>query len=328
MRPDLAMTSALLTGLLSVGSLAACRANADAQGDDATGTTGPAEDSAASDDADDGGNASVGWTDAGGSSTTDDGGNDGGGNDDGGNTTSEITHVGTVETYDPDGQGVTVPVPPGTMAGDLMVLFMHRTDDDLPLAFGGWTRVAECYKRDNGYDCSTEADCTVWATPEICETFGGNDGAAGHDLAQAVFVRPASASEPADYSFDLNADSSGHPGWAILTTLRGADSTDPVRAWSHEGCDGDPNSVFPSVLGEAGDMVLLSQSFDDAIGQDAFLPPTGTQSFGYVSDSDEAGFLFGGLLTAAGDTGPMETLGDGGPPCKDALISLTIAPAP
>jgi len=108
--------------------------------------------------------------------------------------------------------------------------------------------------------------------------------------------------------------------------LRNADTSDPVRDWSFKGCDGEADSLFPSVYGETGDMVLLSQSFDDAIAKAKFGPPSGTNSFGYVSNSDEAGFLFGGILDATGETGPMRTQGDGGPNCKDALVSLTIKP--
>jgi hypothetical protein len=73
-------------------------------------------------------------------------------------------------------------------------------------------------------------------------------------------------------------------------------------------------------------MLLLSQSFDDAIAQDKFGAPPGTTSFGYVSQSDEAGFLFGGLIETTGETGVLRTEGDGGPNCKDALVSLTVRP--
>ena len=97
-----------------------------------------------------------------------------------------------------------------------------------------------------------------------------------------------------------------------------------MRDWANEGCDGDEDSLFPSVHGEAGDLLLLSQSYDDAIAQAKFGAPSGTESFGYVSDSDEAGFLFGGTLASSGDTGVMRTQGDGGSSCKDALVSLTI----
>ena len=61
-----------------------------------------------------------------------------------------ITHQGTEVKWDKDGAGVTVKVPPKTRAGDLMILAIHRTDYYLPLKVSGWTRVAECYKSDNG----------------------------------------------------------------------------------------------------------------------------------------------------------------------------------
>ncbi len=238
---------------------------------------------------------------------------------------SEILHIGTTEVWDSNGQDLRIDRPAGSATGDLLVLVLHRTDDDLPLYVDGWTRVAECYKRDNGYECSTEADCTRWHNDDFCAYFG-DEGRGGHDLAQSVFVRAVGSGEPSSYTFDLNVDSSGHPGWAILTALRGAATVDPVRDWSFRGCDRDPDSVFPSVFGEAGDMVLLSQSFDDAIAQSKFREPAGMATLGYVSNSDEAGFLFGGILTSSGNTGTMETRGDGGPSCKDALVSLTIRP--
>nr|MCU0677753.1 hypothetical protein [Myxococcota bacterium] len=142
--------------------------------------------------------------------------------------------------------------------------------------------------------------------------------------AQAVFYRAVGSREPSSYRFDLNRDSTGHPGWAILTALRGAATRDPVRDWSGVGCDRDDDSLFPSVQGAPGDMLLLSQSFDDAVARERFLPPPGTELFGYVSRSDEAGFLFGGLVTTRGSTGTKRTGGPGASSCKDALVSLTI----
>jgi|GEM_PF-6276994 len=250
--------------------------------------------------------------------------------DDGGDDSPDdpagIAHVGTTEVWDRDGQGLTIARPEGSAEGDLLVLVLHRTDDDLPLYVDGWTRVAECYKRDNGFDCSTEADCTDYsADGAFCDYFG-DVGRGGHDLAQSVFVRPVGSDEPAAYRFDLNIDTSGAPGWAILTALRGAALDDPIRDWAATGCDRNEDSVFPSVTGEAGDMVLLSQSFDDAIARANFGPPAGTTSIGYVSNSDEAGFLFAGVLADSGATGPQQTIGQGGPSCKDALVSFTIRP--
>ena len=236
-----------------------------------------------------------------------------------------ITHMGTAETYDSDGQDVRVERPAASAEGDVLILVLHRTDDDLPLFVDGWTRVAECFKGDNAHDCGTEATCTAWHDDaSFCADFGPSGN--GHDLAQSVFYRVVGAGEPSGYTFDMNLDGSGPPGWAILIALRGAATTDPVRDWAGVGCDGDANSVFPSVYGETGDMVLLSQSFDDAIAAENFTAPPGTELLGYVSESDEAGFLFGGVLSATGETGPLETGGPGGPGCKDALVSLTVVP--
>jgi hypothetical protein len=238
-------------------------------------------------------------------------------------TDGKITHVGTNSVWDGDGQNIRIARPSGSKAGDLLVLILHRTDDDLPLYVNGWTRVAECYKGDNGYACSTEATCKSWHNDDFCGDFGGHGG---HDLAQSIFYRKASSSEPSSYTFNLNRDSSGHPGWIILSALRGAATSNPVRDWAHMGCDGSSRSVFPSVYGVAGDMVLLSQSFDDKVAQSKFGAPSGTKTFGYVSNSDEAGFLFGGTLNKTGETGKMTTTGDGASSCKDALVSLTIKP--
>ena len=45
----------------------------------------------------------------------------------------EIEHVGTTEVWDADGQGLSLARPSGIRAGDLLVLILHRTDDELPL---------------------------------------------------------------------------------------------------------------------------------------------------------------------------------------------------
>ncbi len=243
---------------------------------------------------------------------------------------STISQVGTKSVYDFDGQGLTIARPSGVVNGDLMILILHRTDDYLPMKVDGWTRAAECYKRDNGYQCATAADCTSWsANGKFCNSFGSYYQY-GQDLAQSIFYRTAN-NEPSSYRVDLNQDTSGHPGWAILTALRGAATTNPVRAWAHRGCDNNSDSLFPSVYGQAGDMLLLSQSFDDNISQSAFGAPSGTTLFGFINgDSgpapDETGYLFGKLLTVTGSTGQMVTSGVGGSGCKDGLVSLTIKP--
>ena len=235
--------------------------------------------------------------------------------------TGSIKHIGTTQVWDSDGQGVTIAKPNNTAAGDLLVLVLHRTDDMLPYAVSGWTRRAECYKEDNGYQCLNVADCTS-SSGGFCTRFQNKYN--GRDLAQVVFTRTAGSSEPSSYSFNLNQDTVGHPGWAILTTLRGANTSAPVRATANKGCDGDNASLFPSVDGRKGDMLLLSQSFDDAVSKDTFTAPGGMTTFGYIGKSDESGFLFGGILTQDGPTGVRRTNGPGASACKDALVSLTI----
>jgi hypothetical protein len=239
-------------------------------------------------------------------------------------TSSGVAHIGTTQVWDSDGQDVTIARPSGVQSGDLLLLVLHRTDDDLPLYLDGWTHGAECYKRDNGYDCSTKSDCTIWeSNGKFCSYFGSYGGG-GHDLAQSVFYKAASSAEPSSYRFNLNMDTYGHPGWAILTALRGAATTDPIRDWAHEGCDNRTDSLFPSVYGEVDDMVLLSQSFDDRVEKDLFGAPSGAITFGYISNSDEAGFLYGKSVLVKGETGTMETIGYGASSCKDALVSMTI----
>lgn len=241
----------------------------------------------------------------------------------GGETTGSITHIGTTQVWDGDGQNIRISRPSNTRQGDLLVLALHRTDDMLPYAVSGWNRVAECYKEDNGYQCLTISDCSS-SSGGFCTRFESKYN--GRDLAQTIFTRTVGSSESSSYTFNLNQDSSGHPGWAILTALRGANTSSPVRAWAHKGCDGDADSVFPSVEGRKGDMLLLSQSFDDAVSRDKFGAPSGMSTFGYISNSDEAGFLYGGVLGADGATGTRQTTGSGASNCKDALVSLTIRP--
>ncbi|MCU0664662.1 MAG: hypothetical protein MUC50_20355, partial [Myxococcota bacterium] len=243
----------------------------------------------------------------------------------------KITHVGTTKVWDSNGQGMTISRPSGSATGDLLVLILHRTDNYLPLSVSGWTRVAECLKRDNPYNCSTAADCTNWnSNSAYCDKFG-DYGQKGQDLAQAVYYRVVGGSEAGSYTFNFknkveNGKEISDPAWVILTALRGAATSNPVRDWHNTGNDHNSDTVFPSVYGQTGDMLLLSQSFDDTIAQSKFGAPDGTTTFGYVSQSDEAGFLFGGILNSTGETGTKKTNGDGGPSDKDISVSLTIKP--
>ena len=239
-------------------------------------------------------------------------------------STGGISHIGTTSVWDSNGQNVTLAKPSNTKAGDLMVLVLHRTDSTLPYQVSGWTRRAECYKEDNGYQCQKISDCTSFSG-DYCTRF--QNKYRGLDLAQVVFTRTASSSEPTSYSFNMTKDGyDAHPGWAILTTLRGANTSSPVRDWANKGCDNDNDSLFPSVDGRKGDMLLLSQSFDDFVSKGTFGAPNGMTTFGYEGKSDETGFLYGGILTADGATGVRRTNGPGASGCKDALVSFTIKP--
>ena len=226
-------------------------------------------------------------------------------------------------TVDYAGNGTIEIDRPESDPGDLLVLFFHRTDDYMPLRLDGWTKLAECLKQTNGQaECMTEADCVEWNDDEdYCEEF---EEGPSRDLGTAVFYRTVDFGEPDSYTWDPLGS---HAAWAIMTSLRGADTSDPLRAWAGESNDQDSNSVFPPTYGEAGDLLLLSQGFDDTAAEEDFLPPMGTTALGYIAGADEAGYLFSQRLEADGETDFMSTEGPGGPNSKDVLLSLTIRPA-
>ncbi|MEZ4294053.1 MAG: DNRLRE domain-containing protein [Polyangiaceae bacterium] len=233
----------------------------------------------------------------------------------------KITHVGSTSDY--AGNGTVSIARPQSQPGDLLVLFLSRTDDYLPLRLAGWKKAAECFKTGNTQsECLTEAKCTEWKNADYCRTFGS--GGNGRDLATVVFYKNVGSGEPNSYTWDLLGE---HAAWAILTSLRGAASENPVRSWAGVSNDKSPDSVFPSVQGQAGDMLLLSQGFDDTASQSQFLPPPGTTFYKHTSGVDEAGYVFGKLLTAGGATGKQTTGGPGGPSSKDVLLALTVKPA-
>ncbi|MEM7160717.1 MAG: hypothetical protein AAF799_48215 [Myxococcota bacterium] len=226
-------------------------------------------------------------------------------------TTVDYAGNGTIEIDRPDSE-----------PGDLLVLFFHRTDDYLPLRLDGWTKLAECLKQDNGQpECMTEDDCLEWNDDEAyCDVF---EEGPSRDLGTAVFYRSVDFGEPDSYTWDPLGS---HAAWAIMTSLRGADANDPLRSWTGESNDGDSNSVFPPTYGKSGDILLLSQGFDDTAAEEDFLPPLGTTALGYIAGADEAGYLFSQHLEMDGDTEFMSTEGEGGPNAKDVLLSLTIKP--
>jgi hypothetical protein len=113
------------------------------------------------------------------------------------------------------------------------------------------------------------------------------------------------------------------------------------------------DSVFPSVHGKENDVLLMSSPFDDPAMLDKFTPPSGASVLGYIRirldvsfiivvaslihfllscdtalmvlfgiNLSKVGFLFGEELDYRGETGMSITKGQGGPHCKDALLSV------
>ena len=246
------------------------------------------------------------------------------------NSVASITHIGSNVVWDSDGSNIVVQTPSGIKAGDLMVMVLHRTDSDLPLKVEGWTRVAECFKTGNDSACAVASDCTSWtADRKFCDRFGSKGN--GEDLAQAIYFKRAGNNESSTHSINMNkSDSRRHPGWVVMSAFRGADVNAPVRSVSNAGCDRNKHSLFPSVYGEKGDLLLMSQSFDDAVPYSWFAAPQGSERLAYIGKSDESGFLYGEILKANGQTGTRITTGSGaersGQYCKDALLSVSIKP--
>jgi hypothetical protein len=229
-------------------------------------------------------------------------------------------------------------VPNGTQAGDLLVLFLHRTDatnfwasngrgdrlaDRLrPWRAGGWSGpVATCAfdNSANDFDCAGQQS----------------------DLNQTMYWKRATSDDlrrdPNDSSKyeALTIDFPGDkPAWAIMATLRnGGASSNPVRAWKGQTrCDQSSGTEFPSVNGNAGDLLLLSQSFDDGLDSPGnltsshFTAGSGITRYLQVLDKDEAGHLYGRRLTTTGAT-PVYKANGGSPApssCKDIAVSIVI----
>eukprot|EP00804_Cyclotella_cryptica_P007069 CCRYP_014506-RB/>CCRYP_014506-RB protein AED:0.25 eAED:0.25 QI:352/1/1/1/1/1/2/124/153 len=98
----------------------------------------------------------------------------------------------------------------------------------------------------------------------------------------------------------------------------------PILRVAGTSCDKKRDSVFPSVYGDEGNIVFLSQSFDDTAVLGQFQPPNGTVLLGWINDLDEAGFVYGKKLSRSGLTGNLITQGVGGPLCKDVLLSVIV----
>ena len=215
---------------------------------------------------------------------------------------------------------LSIDVPSEATNGDLLVLFLSRTDDYLPMQMEDWKSVAQCFKTDNGDKrCMINEDCKSKEGGEYCEEF--SSGGTGQDLATSVFTRKMNDQVPSTLDFELKGK---HPSWAILMAVRGVNPEDPVRSFTTASCDKEKQSVFPSVNGNKGDLLILSMAFDDTTTRNQFQAPSGTSMLDFVAGNDEAGVIYGKTLTANGPTGKQKTRGDGASACKDALISMVM----
>ena len=86
---------------------------------------------------------------------------------------SASVRPGTTSAYHPTGN-ITIDRPPDSEKDDLLLLFLSRTDDALPMQLYGWVPVASCLKKHNNVkSCMTIEECDlVWKT-YYC--YGGHD---------------------------------------------------------------------------------------------------------------------------------------------------------
>ncbi|KAL7520983.1 hypothetical protein ACHAWX_005668 [Stephanocyclus meneghinianus] len=226
---------------------------------------------------------------------------------------------------------ITFKIPDTTHVGDTLFLFLSRTDGILPLELENWNRGAECFKSFNRQsNCMREVNCIVRDGPFCREFKRGNESGTGKDLATVVFYRHVEDNDPCEWT--LNLPGSLTPSCSnvhILTVYKvvsvpNVNRAQPILRVAGTSCDRKRESEFPSVYGEEGNLVLLSQSFDDNAVLGQFRPPDGTDLVGWINDLDEAGFLYGKKLSRSGLTGNLVTQGIGGALCKDALLSLIV----
>ncbi|KAL7488242.1 hypothetical protein ACHAW6_013821 [Cyclotella cf. meneghiniana] len=217
---------------------------------------------------------------------------------------------------------ITFKIPDTTHVGDTLFLFLSRTDGILPLELENWKRGAECFKSFNRQsNCMREVNCIVRDGPFCREFKRGSESGTGKDLATVVFYRHVEDNDPCEWTLNLPG---GTTTWAIVVSVPNVNRAQPILRVAGTSCDRKRESEFPSVYGEEGNLVLLSQSFDDNAVLGQFRPPDGTDLVGWINDLDEAGFLYGKKLSRSGLTGNLITQGIGGPLCKDVLLSVIV----
>ena len=253
------------------------------------------------------------------------------------------TYLSSSSRYAPGGN-LRAPIPRHAKEGDLLVLFLSRSDGGLPVELDGWTTGPSCFKENNRGNnveqCWTAEDCletTNGDTAEgtkYCSRFPLNH--TGEDLATIVLYKPIihndyddeAAANDNDPMFHINLPGIS-PAWATLAAISNVNMTNPIRSSAGVSCDKKAAGVFPTVHGEAGDLLLLSMAHDDPANQTAFQAPLGTRLVQVQHGFDEAGFLFARRLNVTGTTSTYATKGEGTQWwCKDALLSVVIRMLP
>ena len=252
-------------------------------------------------------------------------------------TKLQVEFVDSFSSYacgDDEGNGeITVTVPASAEKGDLLGLFVHRTDGPLyedadAIADGGlplvdgivdnsWKKEAACYMKVNGEPCTEE-----WRHQDLIQ----------------MFLWKVYNEETESYTIQMPAHKKSKlhitPQWATLVVLRNADPNSPVYGTATRSPDGTRKSLFPKVKVPERGYLLLSQSFDDAVGSNVFQPPDNTRSLAYITgdedeygcDNDETGFLFGTPIATASAGQEYITNGDGVSTDKDIMMSISIRP--
>jgi hypothetical protein len=215
---------------------------------------------------------------------------------------------------------LAIDTPSEGAAGDLLLLFLSRTDNPLPHALTGWTAVASCLKSYNGQNkCRQITECEV-VSDNYCLDLHNTGSKKGEDLGTVVFYK--TLVQPNErFTFELKGNK---PAWAVLASVTGADTSNPIAAFTTESSDSDSDSLFPSVYANAKDLALFSMAFDDTANIDDFRAPNSTTLHAWIAGEDEAGSLYGKIVETTGETGKHKTRGPGGSRNKDALISIVV----
>ena len=98
------------------------------------------------------------------------------------------------------------------------------------------------------------------------------------------FYRQVTANDPRFLELHIRG---GTTTWAVVTAIPNVNQDEPIRSVSETSCDFASKSVFPSVYGKENDVLLLSQSFDDAAEKSQFRRPLGTIRLGFTHSKDE-----------------------------------------